>query len=93
MSGTLLGRSAPVKIINEKPFGAVITADAALKSADLCSQPLGAELKELWHNRGLVVLRGLTDMTPEVLAEISKCLGPLDPELNTGSAGQRRTHH
>mmetsp|Transcript_65003 Transcript_65003/g.121063 ORF Transcript_65003/g.121063 Transcript_65003/m.121063 type:complete len:339 (-) Transcript_65003:60-1076(-) len=84
MSASLLARSQPVKVIKGKPFGAVIDAGADLKSPDLYSQPLGAELKELWHSRGLVVIRGLTDMTPEVLAEISKCLGPLEPEEETG---------
>mmetsp|Transcript_55272 Transcript_55272/g.131803 ORF Transcript_55272/g.131803 Transcript_55272/m.131803 type:complete len:338 (-) Transcript_55272:137-1150(-) len=84
MPASLLQHAKPIKVVCGRPFGAIIEADAGLKSEDLCTQDLGAELRQLWHSRGVVVVRGLSDMTPEVLAEITKCLGPLEPELATG---------
>lgn len=80
-------RVLPLKMIGSKAFGALVEAaegSPALRPCDLLSDACGQKLRRLWLERGVLVIRGLDDMTAQQLATISGHFGPLEPELATG---------
>lgn len=77
----------PLKVIGTKPFGAFLAAaegSLALRPRDLLDHACGQTLRRLWLEHGLLVIRGLGDMTAQELATISGHFGPLEQELATG---------
>jgi len=66
-------------------FGALLAASPELSPARLRrSAELGAELRSLWLRAGVLVVRGLEDMTPEDLVVISGHFGPVATDVGAG---------
>jgi len=55
-----------------------------LTAADLRRPDVGSELRQHWLERGVVILRGLVDLSAEDLAVVSAHFGPVEKELATG---------
>lgn len=76
--------SSPIKIIRDAAFGALIQTRENLTVSDLRRPDVGQELRQLWLSRGVVIIRGLVDLTADDLAAISAHFGPVEEELASG---------
>lgn len=66
--------SKPLKQIGRHHFGALVEG---LRPADLLQTCVGRELRRLWIERGVLVVRGLEELTPEALVAVSAHFGPV----------------
>lgn len=80
-------RSLHATAIKESGFGAVVEMGAGNPSLEqLLEDPLvGDDLRHIWQEAGgLLVLRGLVDLTPEQLVEVSRVFGEVEGEMVGG---------
>ena len=76
---------APLK---ENGFGAVLEMDRSMLRRLLTEPAVGDEFRRMWQSTGggLMVLRGLVDLTPEELVEVSNVFGEMEGEAIGGRA-------
>mmetsp|Transcript_7027 Transcript_7027/g.11320 ORF Transcript_7027/g.11320 Transcript_7027/m.11320 type:complete len:356 (-) Transcript_7027:32-1099(-) len=68
----------------DKGFGALIDAEGILSAADLRQPSVVQKLRQLWLTSGVLIIRGLVDLTADDLAAISAHFGQVEEELETG---------
>ena len=78
----------------ESGFGAVVEmSSAGSLERLLAEEALADELRRVWQEfGGLVVLRGLQELTPSQLVEVSKIFGDVEGEAIGGRAGNEKNN-
>ena len=78
---------APLPTLIKSGFGAVLEIDRAMLQQLLVDDPTGDAFRHMWQSTGggLMVLRGLVDLTPEELVAVSNVFGEMEGEAITGA--------